>query len=1044
MSEYLDPPLDTISTDCVFKSTHAYILDEFRSQIDIEKIHGPKHYLEDGGLGYTQFFMDNCKNSLRMYGSAEDLEENVKIFRAFPDTHRYYRTDHDPYFTSAVIYHNLNGDRFVSKQDLLIILQNMALRILPDSFFKKKIDIRVAVHSALKGHEMNHLNNVEFVRFDERVFEEMERDVREMIKTFVMTTKDLRVLERQMSHGAFHKLYAKYPQLVKNKEEDRSAINSIRIFYKGLKRRKRVESMMLFLNKTLIIKHLIHIIETRPHMFFPYSDEFNTRNSKVPITVRLFEDGEKQFVMKAELFHALGQVSGKKSKFKEEQHLFTTVSWQEVLQIYGTRIERLEFIRTPILRAKHRSVPVRGHQPTEFGQLAVDALFDMMRSLIVGSRTFEKNKSPEWEDIHSVFTQLECIFRIEHKNPYFIREGMLKQLLANFENVMRMTETIETNEIRDVGPGGFDPKDLEKELIYLGLTQSFPEILETVPAVYEAVMRTKRGEKLRTCDMFEAVEKCQMICVFEKLPKIKKFLHNQGGCKRVPGLKCDECEVQDDTPPTILTPLKIETTKGGGAGSTVFHSPAVSHSGYDECFLDETEMELNTSRAKLEDFERKMVEKEKELAETKSNYRKVVEEKKWKLEEKQKEIENLKKKIERFSGASKEIEELNLKISELEASCAKNEQAAQRAQTKYTTRITQLEAELSNGKKKTQKILQDKIQEMSMENQQLLELNFKVSEELEAVKTESSKISNELEAVKAEKTADKKQKEAEWEKKKEEMEKALDSVKIEAEAVKAENTEKEAEWEKKESKHQEEVEQLKKELAERIAENEQLKTELVAVKAEKKEISEKKPSPSTEINEQLTKLKADFDQSKIVNSKKLLDKEKELVGLKYDHEQAMKQKMKELEGMKKELAHRNDELMQKKKELAEKNKELEKVKRSVDKPPYASAVRIEELRAKIVDLEESISQMKDEHSSQEATFHESQSELFTRISCLEAGLSTEIQKSRSLEQTIQKAAFDNRMLHEANVRLSHENLSTGNAIRETIYRFTHLSFSYTQ
>lgn len=88
---------------------------------------------------------------------------------------------------------------------------------------------------------------------------------------------------------------------------------------------------------------------------------------------------------------------------------------------------------------------------------------------------------------------------------------------------------------------GFTAEDLKNELKHLGLTETFPEIEEHAEMIYQKIDKVKKERILRTCDLYDAIEQCQLICILNRIPNYKIFLHNQKGCERVPGL-CEDCE----------------------------------------------------------------------------------------------------------------------------------------------------------------------------------------------------------------------------------------------------------------------------------------------------------------------------------------------------------------------------------------------------------------------------------------------------------------------------------------------------------------------
>ena len=76
-----------------------------------------------------------------------------------------------------------------------------------------------------------------------------------------------------------------------------------------------------------------------------------------------------------------------------------------------------------------------------------------------------------------------------------------------------MTKKVEKKEIRNAKPDGFSLQNLKNELKYLGLTETFPEIENYAEVVYKHVDSVKKEKFLRTCDLFDAIKHCQLICV---------------------------------------------------------------------------------------------------------------------------------------------------------------------------------------------------------------------------------------------------------------------------------------------------------------------------------------------------------------------------------------------------------------------------------------------------------------------------------------------------------------------------------------------------
>ncbi|KAF1771049.1 hypothetical protein GCK72_002874 [Caenorhabditis remanei] len=326
----------------------------------------------------------------------------------------------------------------------------------------------------------------------------------------------------------------------------------------------------LFVN-ACTINSIGEIIDNRPESF-----KFSTDST--PITVRLFEDGEERYVMKEELYHALNRVSPESEDLKiihSDGLIFEGMSMKDVEAEYGDRIQNIEFIRTPILRSKHRLK--LGH----FVIPAVDFLLEFLREIIFGLKLFQKYQCVDWEEFEPIFEKFEAKFIACRTKPFIVRAG-IQHDISQDPNPLKKYEVLPVKEVRNLKIGGFTVQNLKNELKHLGLTESFPDIEEHAEVVYKHVKRVKKAKKLRTCDLIDAVESCQMICVLNRLSNYKRFVLNQKGCGRVPGLKCEQCEKEkkkmsdeirssvtnppEEKLPKALKNLKIES-------STSYESP---------------------------------------------------------------------------------------------------------------------------------------------------------------------------------------------------------------------------------------------------------------------------------------------------------------------------------------------------------------------------------------------------------------------------------------------------------------------------------------
>ncbi|PIC43705.1 hypothetical protein B9Z55_004340 [Caenorhabditis nigoni] len=496
-------------------ATHAYILQELGSAIDDKIFDDPK----TNQMEKIQKILDNSDYQLRMYGSAEELAQNLQIYRNFPESYRFFGNEFEPCDNTVTIYKSLKGTEYVCKNDLFVLLQQFAFENFLDAFPGSNIeDIRFKIVSALRITESKLSKKIEFVKHNPKVIDEIQKELKEFAK---IAKIDLDQLESELASGNFANLLArlKMCNIRDNWEHSHELLSLIRI-YQSLPRGKKGPEMAHFLLSSVIIKCFTTIFNQRPEMFKTF-----TENYKGPIAVRLFVDGDQKFMFKAEIVDAINRTTGNKVDFKDEGHKIETISMEKVQEKFGGRIKNIEFILTPILRAKHRVVPIREFDSDQFCILALDAFFEFFRRLIFGIKMFRKYRDPTCEFFPVFFDAFtKKTFLPDHKNVYFLRDKLIREIFLYVGPKYEFPH----KDVRNSKKDGFTVQNLNNELAHLSLTESFPEIQNYAEIVYSEVDKNKKGDVLRTCDLFDAIEQCLLISVLENHPKVsEKFVTGQ-------------------------------------------------------------------------------------------------------------------------------------------------------------------------------------------------------------------------------------------------------------------------------------------------------------------------------------------------------------------------------------------------------------------------------------------------------------------------------------------------------------------------------------
>ncbi|CAO4364710.1 unnamed protein product [Caenorhabditis nigoni] len=508
----------------------------------------PRGCLKGKEKKFIQLMIDYSNHKLRMYGSAQELLENVNVYGSFPGNHMCFGSSSEAYQTRPTIYKSLKNENYIAKSDLFVILQNIVFNLRQDCS-----DVPI-VGMYLKCRQENIEKCAEFVKFDEKRFEEILKAVEKEISTRILTSVECQEVVREFSKLTHARVIEKFRALIpstQNGQRNYMFEAVLESFIDATSNLFSTGSIALcYSSCKILINVLEKVINENPDLFLP-----RHKNSKKQITLRVFEDGDQQFLMKSEVSDALiaNSTLNKRLDDEDNENRFHTISLEEVLENFDTK--NIEFIRYPIFRAKHRATPIpvpTSEKPNGTCILAIDAFFEFFNELILGSKYFQKADS----NLQDVFTVLNKAFKLDSSTPCFHRISIdpsfatLKFRRSNttealFGSFISHLANVPAKDVRNAKKDGFTVQNLKNELAHLGLTMKFPEIRNYAETVYSEVDKRKKEKILRTCDLFDAVEQCQLNCILERLPELKTFVHNQKGCHRVYGLKCGYCAAQN-------------------------------------------------------------------------------------------------------------------------------------------------------------------------------------------------------------------------------------------------------------------------------------------------------------------------------------------------------------------------------------------------------------------------------------------------------------------------------------------------------------------
>ncbi|CAO4361819.1 unnamed protein product [Caenorhabditis nigoni] len=535
----------TFTEGALAEVAKSYIPKKQLFKLDVSDV--PCGFLPVKGNGEEVLEMLFSKNPahLRMYGSPEELAENLRIYRNFPMSHAELGFDPtESYNTTPIVYKSLRNESFIHKSDVFPLLFE-AFRTTCNSTFHHLVWSMLSV--MLKSREERLDATCEFLKYDESLFKKFQTEyqrTKDGLRFDMMMMPDKIVIKPK--NYKFEKIFSRFKALTLRWRDD--SFQDIKEILMGYFQRSepgnRERLSAIIVGLEYLAEYLDKITKAHPEMFLPYD---KVTNPHCPIVVRIFVDHNERFVMKSELFKAINLVNPKKKSIKyEEEDVILCMKYSEVVEEHKDLLGKIEFIQIEIPRTKHAAVPILT-PPLSYCIPAVDALFEIFNRLFFGHQIFQKFTNDTWPVLAAALAHLTPFFTPYHRYNYFLRRKTIESIDEKLENFCEKFSKIQVKNVRNAKTDGFTVQNLKNELAHLGLTKLFFDIQEYAEDVHQQVIRDKKKEFLRTCDLFDAIEKCLLICVFKKIPSLQLFLHTQNACHRLPNLYCDQCSLSPST-----------------------------------------------------------------------------------------------------------------------------------------------------------------------------------------------------------------------------------------------------------------------------------------------------------------------------------------------------------------------------------------------------------------------------------------------------------------------------------------------------------------
>ncbi|EFO86343.1 hypothetical protein CRE_01581 [Caenorhabditis remanei] len=440
--------------------------------------------------------LENSNNQLKMYGNSHDLLGHLLTYTKFSLKHKKFGIPRNylEYKEEVTKYDSSKGGLFICKQDFILHLH-------------ARVNLKYEEHVSDLGSSNPIVLLVKYCRLQNckpspTLVEFMKKNEDHLENSYEFARYDVEM---------YDEMRKTIDKMVKNTWGTRSLDTEI----------------------------LRKFINAHPKYFLTNSEQ---NSQDIPTVARIFKDGPHSFIMLAEI--EKDEKTKEISKIRTDNDRIETI---EAKKAYDKNLD-IDFICVPIQRAKHAAVPI----VTPAGShciLISDCILELLRRLISVLRIFQTFNKQTSKKLDEVMDLLKPIINSEETSVYFVETKFLddkkKWLDLHFSEIKR------SKLVRDVGQFGFTLDFLRKELELLRLTDAFPDIMDHTKRVYDGVFKQREGQFLRTCDLIDAVEQCQLACLLNKFPRLKEFLHNQKACHRIAYLDCEKC--------LVSTPLKVPT-----------------------------------------------------------------------------------------------------------------------------------------------------------------------------------------------------------------------------------------------------------------------------------------------------------------------------------------------------------------------------------------------------------------------------------------------------------------------------------------------------
>ncbi|EGT31507.1 hypothetical protein CAEBREN_13097 [Caenorhabditis brenneri] len=475
---------------------------------------------------------------MHMYGGGEELMEAIEKFRNIPGGHSFFGgalTEKNS--SQEKLYPSISGKAYMFKQDIYHYLQNIVMF----SNISSNNEILPMICYYLRVKEQDLRKICELALFDEEKLDEFKKKLVRELTTFTKTI-EFKENEKNLA-GVFNKFKEILP-----KHDDDPEYEVIHTILKGYVKNKTVKRYARFyedwLNRVAVnIRVLDAFIEENPQWF--------RLTDKGPAIVRVIYDEDK-LVMTHELLSQMKKADLNYKTIENEvinSPKLSTWNLETVKEKVGDDYGKIEFILAKIERTRHRAVYI----PTIDGTYcipAIDVVIEALHDIISVKSLFQHVPEDKEQLMRGIclgsitlitgmfgntrFISLEDVAEIS-KSRLTICRKRIPEILAKKKEI-----------VHKISNKGFTAKDLENELERFGVTKVFPDVLQFHKSYFDLLKMDHDTERLRTCDMYEVLERCITAAIFVYSKKMQNFYHANLSCRSRLLIECPVCIEETD------------------------------------------------------------------------------------------------------------------------------------------------------------------------------------------------------------------------------------------------------------------------------------------------------------------------------------------------------------------------------------------------------------------------------------------------------------------------------------------------------------------